>query len=181
MNRASRLVRGLPARRRGRRAVCGVVVAWGCLGGCQATPEASGSRPPPRHAPKAVPQRVSCLIQSVDADSNGLQDTVLVLAYLFPAPSDSPFPVWADGEFRFSLRAQDGAPIADWTFPSDQVVSRRGADGIGSNHTFTLDIRTALGTDRVPSQMAAFSATFIRPDGVTISTAGTIAVRLGER
>ena len=52
-------------------------------------------------------------------------------------------------------------------------------NGIDDIRDLMIDIKAAAGTDRLPPQMASFSATFIRPDGVTASTAGTVAVRLG--
>ncbi len=147
---------------------------------CESAPRESG-RPVARTAPNAPPQRVSCLVQCVDSNSNGLQDTILVLAYLFPAPSASALPVHAKGEFRFALAGEDKEPIADWTFPADQVAVRQGSDGIGANHTFTLDLIAATGTDQLPRQMATLSASFIRADGVTVTSSGPVAISLGSR
>jgi hypothetical protein len=160
-------------------ASCGVLPLL-VMGACQTVPGDTQGRPEARPAPNAPPQQVApAIFQALDTDRNGRTDSLIVFAYLFPAADVSALPVWAEGEFRFNLTGQDSRPIAQWTFPADQVKARRDSDIIGPTHSFTLDIRAAAGRDDFPPQNAALSATFIRTDGVAISSAEALGVPLG--
>ncbi len=152
------------------------------LAACESGPETRQHTP--RSAPDAPPARViPALFQTLDADSNGLTDTLVVFAYLFPASNQSALPVWAEGQFEFILSTADSAapPIATWIFPSDQVLRHRDTDTFGRTHSFSLDLRPAAGTDALPTQNAALSARFIRADGVAISSSGGVSVRVGPQ
>lgn len=148
---------------------------------CQTVEPDGRHAEPPRPVPDAPPERVvPAIFKTVDTDSNGNVDSLVVFAYLFPSPSVSPLPVYATGEFRFSLIGGDDSRIAEWVFPASQVLARRDADTFGPTHSFVLDIKAAAGTDRVPNPGAFLWATFIRTDGVVVSSADGISVRLSE-
>lgn len=148
---------------------------------CQTVAPDGRRAQPARPVPDAPPERVvPAIFKTVDADANGNVDSLLVFAYLFPSPSVSPLPVYATGEFRFTLIGGDDSRIAQWIFPTDQVLAHRDADTFGPTHSFSLDIRAAAGSDQVPNPRAFLWATFIRTDGVAVSSAGPISVRLSE-
>jgi hypothetical protein len=160
-------------------AICGLLSILS-LAACQTVPADDAARREARAAPNAPPQQVvPAIYQTLDTDRNGRTDSMVVFAYLFPASDASALPVWAEGEFRFSLVGQDARPIAQWVFPAEQVRAHRDSDTFGPTHSFTLDIKAAAGRDDFPIQNAALSASFVRTDGVTISSAGTVGVRLG--
>lgn len=148
------------------------------LTACQPSP---GSARPRAASPQpdAPPQRVVPLFRVFDANSNGLADTLLVFAYLFPGGSAAPVPVWAEGQFEFTLISAEGGEIAEWKFPNDQVLRHRDSDTFGRTHSFTLDIRAAAGTDQLPPQSASVATRFVRADGITISAAERFSVRIG--
>lgn len=156
------------------------------MSACQSNPASDKPRtqraPSQRPGPDAPPARViPALFQTLDANSNGLPDTLVVFAYLFPASNESPLPVWADGQFEFTLTGADAHPIANWIFPSDQVLHHRDTDTFGRTHSFSLDLRAAAGTDALPAQNALLSARFLRTDGVAVASSAGVSVKVGPQ
>lgn len=148
---------------------------------------ASNNPDPARPQPVAYastgtnPTRIApALLSIADANNNRRPDVLAVVVYLF-APDVSPVPFYAPGQLVLTLTTTDAQPIAEWTFPKDELIGRQDADAIGPRYTLTLDILAAVGTDDLPVNNASLSAAFTRPDGVTIRSQNPVAIRLAPQ
>lgn len=157
----------------------GVVFLAGCVteGGAPPRPKPREIREPPGLRPDTL--LVNATPFPVDADGNGFADTLTVSVFLFPPANQHPIPIYADGTFDFTLRADSGELLAEWTLSGERVERAKVRPLTGPGYIFDLDINE-VASDRIGTNNGALRCAWIGTDGERVEVRGPTIVRIGR-
>jgi len=114
-----------------------------------------------------------------DSDNNRYADTIMVTVYLFPDPVRHALPIHAAGSFRFRLTDPDGATLAEWHIPPEEVDRARVRTPPGPGYCLSLNIND-VASDRVSVRSGSLTCTFEPLDGSEpVSVRGQSTVQIG--
>lgn len=82
--------------------------------------------------------------QSVDADDDGIIDTIPAQVFVFATDPEYRLPIWVDAHIEFKLADESGRTLSEWTFTQEQTDSMRAIGGqIGPAYQVVLRIDDA--------------------------------------